>query len=391
MHETFGDSYGTSGSTRIYRDEVPGVTPPTQVRHQEMNSFQEEIANVIRAEGFSLNSHTESLAQMIQLNTAIDKKVSDEAALRTAADAALDSKIDNLDASDIDNDSGVAGSNVDDALDTLAGLIATEDSRNDTQDGQISALETNIGQYIPASAVKGDVLVYDTADSQWKPCSIRAFKSRQVIEALNTGFASNWNPNAEYEFTGIQCNLKGRYADPGDGGVPQGNTLFQTYTIPGGDIPEWHVDAVYRAGSWHIRGRVVFILPASISNGYGGYTTTIYQAMQIRFTGPGNLWYGPVSSTQYDGCGRTLAPFKRFASTSDDVNYAADQKGYFVCSPNGLITGNGIWLGDEDFWFDEFTRSNARTMPGIFTPSRKYAISFDVMAPSFTNVFPNPS
>lgn len=388
MHRTLGDNYGIESGKRVYRAEVPGVSPPTQVRHEEMNALQEEIANVIEAEGYSLQAGTETINQMTQLNTAIDKKVSDEAALRTAADAAINATISGLGSDDIANESGVSGASTTAALNTLAGLIAVEDGRNDTQDGQISALQAEIGQYDPTSALKGDVLVFDTSDSEWKPSSQRAFKSRQVIEALNKGFASSWHPDAEYQFTGIQCNLKGRYADPNDGGVPQGNTLFQTYQLPSGNVPEWHVDAVYRGGNWYIRGRVVFILPASISNGYGGYTTNVFQAMSLHYTGPGNLWYGGASN--YNGMGRAMAPFKRFANTTDDVNYAADLKGYFIVSPSGLITGNNIWIGDEDFWYDEFTRANARTMPGIFTPSRKYAISFEVCAPSFTNAYPNP-
>lgn len=85
MHRTIGDSFGTSGGKNIFRQESPGSFDATQGTFDTMNALQEEIANVVTAEGFSLNSSAETIAQMIQLNTAIDKKVTDEATARTAA------------------------------------------------------------------------------------------------------------------------------------------------------------------------------------------------------------------------------------------------------------------------------------------------------------------
>lgn len=111
MHETLGDGYVVDGGKRVYADEDPGVRDATQFRHEEANSFQEEIANVIRSEGYSLNSPTETIAQMNQLNTAIDKKVNDgdaaeasaraaaisaEASTRAAADSSLQTSIGNI-------------------------------------------------------------------------------------------------------------------------------------------------------------------------------------------------------------------------------------------------------------------------------------------------------
>ncbi len=109
MHETLGNGYVTDpvGSQRIYDDENPPTRPATQLRHQEANSFQEEIANVIRATGAALNSPSETIQQMNQLNTAIDAKdtvvannaaanLATEQAARIAGDANLQAQINGL-------------------------------------------------------------------------------------------------------------------------------------------------------------------------------------------------------------------------------------------------------------------------------------------------------
>lgn len=90
MHRTVGDSYGLDGSKRIFRQENTPSWQATQVTYDSMNAIQEEIANVITAEGFSLNASSETVAQMVQLNTAIDKKVTDEA---TARDVAIEARV----------------------------------------------------------------------------------------------------------------------------------------------------------------------------------------------------------------------------------------------------------------------------------------------------------
>jgi hypothetical protein len=74
------------GSVSVYRDQLLGNYNATQLRHQEMNSLQEEVANVIRATGVALQSDTETIAQMVQLNTAIDAK---DTIIANAASAAL--------------------------------------------------------------------------------------------------------------------------------------------------------------------------------------------------------------------------------------------------------------------------------------------------------------
>jgi hypothetical protein len=85
MHRTIGDSYGLDGSKRIFRQENSPSWLATQVTYDSMNALQEEVANVITAEGFALLTSAETIAQMVQLNTAINKKVSDEATARNAA------------------------------------------------------------------------------------------------------------------------------------------------------------------------------------------------------------------------------------------------------------------------------------------------------------------
>lgn len=85
MHRTIGDSFGTSGGKNIFRQEIPSVSDATQVTYDTMNALQEEIANVIEAEGLSLNSASETIASMTQLNSAINLKVAAEATARSAA------------------------------------------------------------------------------------------------------------------------------------------------------------------------------------------------------------------------------------------------------------------------------------------------------------------
>jgi len=67
MHRT--DADGHVGNK--YDDGSPGVDS-TVLRAAECNSFQEELVNVILAAGLSLNTSSESYAQMIQLRDAIN-------------------------------------------------------------------------------------------------------------------------------------------------------------------------------------------------------------------------------------------------------------------------------------------------------------------------------
>ena len=114
MHRTQGDGYilDPVSNEPIFADESPPTRDATQVRHEETNAWQEELCNVIEAEGFVLNVPTESIQQMTQLNTAIDKKVTD---LQTSLLAIISL----LDSSDIRNDSFVSGTSVTGALEEL--------------------------------------------------------------------------------------------------------------------------------------------------------------------------------------------------------------------------------------------------------------------------------
>lgn len=148
MHETLGDGYIVDGGKRIFADEDIGTgRDATQLRHQEANAWQEEIANVIRSTGVSLNAASETIAQMTQLNTAINQKISVlQSALQgqiTANKNSIDGHtvdianseaeitalnvglydltvaVSSLTADSITNDSGVSGTKVKDALNTL--------------------------------------------------------------------------------------------------------------------------------------------------------------------------------------------------------------------------------------------------------------------------------
>ena len=114
MHRTQGDGFiiDPVGLFPVFADESPPTRDATQVRHEEANSWQEEICNVILSEGFALNADSESIQQMIQLNTAIDKKDTD---LQTSILAVVSL----LGSDDITNDSFVSGTTTTDALEEL--------------------------------------------------------------------------------------------------------------------------------------------------------------------------------------------------------------------------------------------------------------------------------
>ena len=95
MHRTEGDGFKVDpiGGQNVFADEDLPTRDATQLRYQEANTYQEEIANVILQAGMSLNASSETVQQMIQLRDAIDiligVQVSAEAAIRLAADNAL--------------------------------------------------------------------------------------------------------------------------------------------------------------------------------------------------------------------------------------------------------------------------------------------------------------
>jgi len=75
MHRTEGDGYIEVSGKKYFADEDPPSRDATQLRHQEANAYQEEIAQAIEAEGITLNTGSETYAQMNQLDTAIWQRV----------------------------------------------------------------------------------------------------------------------------------------------------------------------------------------------------------------------------------------------------------------------------------------------------------------------------
>ena len=76
MHRTIGDGYIVDPTTghNIYADEDLGTgRDATQVRHEEINALQEEIANVVEFAGYTLNSSSENIDQMVQLRRGVEK------------------------------------------------------------------------------------------------------------------------------------------------------------------------------------------------------------------------------------------------------------------------------------------------------------------------------
>lgn len=136
------DSNGTAtgkydGSVAVYRDQSLGSYNATQLRHQEMNAIQEEIANVIRGEGIPLQTDAEAANTMFQLETAINNKLKASRIQNdsTIPGAYVDDAFNNLSSDDIANDSGVSGVDVSDALDQLdtdIGALGTDDITNDS-------------------------------------------------------------------------------------------------------------------------------------------------------------------------------------------------------------------------------------------------------------------
>jgi len=183
MHRTLGDGYGTDpiGGQRIYQDENPPINDATQLRYQEMNAIQEELCNAITAAGISLNGGGETIQQMTQLRDAIDALLTIESGLRVAGDVALGTRIDDLNSTEIANDSLiVGGANLTEAIDTLSGIITALTSSNisnvsgvtganvtialDTLAASILALASN--QIADTSSVPGPT-VADALNTIW--------------------------------------------------------------------------------------------------------------------------------------------------------------------------------------------------------------------------------
>ncbi len=86
MHRTEGDSYGIVSGKRVYREESPGNWDATQAQAVDGNAWQEELANIIEDGGISLNTPSETVAQMNQASGVVQGYVAAEAFTRNAND-----------------------------------------------------------------------------------------------------------------------------------------------------------------------------------------------------------------------------------------------------------------------------------------------------------------
>lgn len=230
MHRTEGDGYISDpvGGQNVYADEDPPTRDATQVRYQEMNAFQEEICNVITAEGISLNDGNETVQQMTQLNTAIDQKISNLAASDikndsvltgvtvkdafefissdditnnsgisgtdvTAALNYLNTEVNNIDSTDVSNISTVSGSKVTNALDTL-NSSTEENAKISTFYGRTIPIVSDISfQVATADPLRfiqfDDGFVYIKIPSSGKLFTLEfSSLSKKVINTARTGF-----------------------------------------------------------------------------------------------------------------------------------------------------------------------------------------------------------
>lgn len=136
------DSAGTAvgafdASVAVYRDENPPTYDATQGRHTEMNAIQEEIANVIRAEGIVLNTDTETVAQMTQLNAAINHKL-------TGANIINDSGMAGATIQNALNDAAVSFNAIDVQLAADSADLVTETNSRISNDNLLAATITNV-------------------------------------------------------------------------------------------------------------------------------------------------------------------------------------------------------------------------------------------------------
>lgn len=121
MHRTDGDAYGLDGLKHIYQAEVAGVHDATQMTFNDGNAFQEEIANVIEAEGIGLNTSAEAIADMHQLNDAINAKLRTYRMTNTSSlpGTTLDDVLESLDDDHVASNSSMEGATVKNQLDLL--------------------------------------------------------------------------------------------------------------------------------------------------------------------------------------------------------------------------------------------------------------------------------
>lgn len=169
MHRTQGDGFilDPIGLFPIFADEDPPTRDATQLRHQEANAWQEEICNVILAEGIALNAGNETIQQMTQLNQAIDAK-----------DTALQTQIDNLDTDDITNNSTLPGTTLSDVLNDL--------DSDDVGNGSILVAGASVSDALDALKTSINTL---TGNNIINDSLVAGSKVKDALNTLNTKIA----------------------------------------------------------------------------------------------------------------------------------------------------------------------------------------------------------
>jgi hypothetical protein len=213
MHRTYGDGYVEVGGKRLYADENLGSgRDATQVRHEEMNAFQEEIASVIEAEGLTLNAPSEPIASMDQMNTAINNK---------------------LKSSRVTNQSVVPGANITAALDNLQAAISANTPRGYI-DGYAQADDSSVfsrvkfGQGVARDSTDSLVIERNSGGDFFK-----TINSAWAQGHDNGGFGGNdGGPNADNWYYTFVLYKVGQPVDYGFDNDPSGANLLaaSTYT-----------------------------------------------------------------------------------------------------------------------------------------------------------------
>lgn len=220
MHYTEGDGklFDPTAGHNIYADEDPPTRDATQFTHESANALTEEIANVIKSTGVSLNASSETIAQMTQLKTAIDKKDQDvtdaleaiidaldtddiadqsdygESTLTAALNKSREDHNENqgeittlanylyaLGSDEVENDSGIAGSTVTDALVTLVTMISNLAGSDITNDSTVGggtitdALETLDGLIVDSYSKTESDAKYSLKELEYKTDTVALF------------------------------------------------------------------------------------------------------------------------------------------------------------------------------------------------------------------------
>lgn len=107
MHRITGDGYALDGTKRIFADEDLPTRNATQVTHQWANAVQEELATIVEDAGGTLQTDSEAISAMHQVNDAIKSRITaavgGETTNRTNADLALTDRLDNHDHDGVDS------------------------------------------------------------------------------------------------------------------------------------------------------------------------------------------------------------------------------------------------------------------------------------------------